>query len=138
MVIFLHSGPPLFYLILIPLFAAGLFTPGLIRTLRSGDRLLSALYSDHRNIWENLGCPRGWSWEPSGLHLLGHLRSLSFPRYVLKNPNPEWLSETPELAVNYREYYQGTRRWNYVAAPICMTAILLIFVAVIVLNQSAR
>jgi hypothetical protein len=119
-------------LIPIPLLSFLIFIPGLIRTLRLKDQLYERLYTEHRELWQSLGRPRGWQWSPPDTWASSH----GFRDSVrwLSRTDPPWLAEAPELRDLFYEYRTGSRHWNFVAMPIFFAG-LLVFGLVAVLNH---
>lgn len=103
------------------------FFARLARTHWLKDRLLECLYSDHRGIWESLGCPCGWQWSPPGRFVWV---TFSFPWEWLRT-EPDWLANAPELRELFHRVRAGTREWIFRAMPImvAMWAITMLIVA---------
>ncbi|HEX8372495.1 MAG TPA: hypothetical protein VF585_06925 [Chthoniobacterales bacterium] len=91
------------------------------------DRLLRQLYTNHREIWEAVGRPRGWRWSQMSFSMF------IFPGSWLRR-DPDWLERTPELRDNFQKIREGYREWNFVAVPVFVCTGLLFALVVKLLN----
>jgi hypothetical protein len=97
-----------------------------VQTLLRRDRFLVRLFSEHRDLWNALGGPRGWQWAPPrGARPPANSPSIYFDWFSASEPS--WLSAVPELLSDYRMVRAGIRRWTFVAMPTLVLAGIVFF-----------
>jgi len=97
--------------------------------LRRKDRFLARLFSEHRDLWDALGGPRGWQWSPPrGARAPYNSPTLHFEWWSAGEPS--WLLRGPGLRGDYLSVRLGVRRWNFVCMPVFVGSALLFFLLV--------
>lgn len=101
--------------------------------LRRNDRFLARLFSEHRDIWDALGGPRGWQWSPPlGERAPANSPSIYFDWF--SRAEPSWLLSAPDLRADYLVIRRDIRRFNFVVFPLFIRAAV-VFVLLIAITQ---
>jgi hypothetical protein len=118
------------FLFITPTFVTLGFFAREARNLWLKDRFLERLYTDHRDIWESLGSPRGWQWRPPERIPT----AFATMPWVWSRTDPNWLERTPELRDPFRRVRSGVREWNFRAMPL-MIALWVLFGTIVTYLQ---
>ncbi|MDB6123720.1 MAG: hypothetical protein JWQ71_2713 [Pedosphaera sp.] len=120
------------FLIPVPILATLWFGARHYLNLKLQDGILKSLYTDHHEIWKQLGEPSGWQWSPPGKF---------FPSgshfHCFDMEDPEWLVQAPELKESFYRLRKGIREFSFIGMPIIVATWILFFVIVGMLQKSA-
>src|SRR5579862_6565526 len=103
-------------LLIFAIASAVAFFISVLRTNILVDRMLKKLYSSHRELWESLGEPKGWTWAPPGG--VPHPFQRLWPGMASREKEPAWLDCAPDIRLDFRQWQKEARRANYVFFPL--------------------
>lgn len=114
------------FLALCPILAIGKLSFDAFRMFELQDEILRELYEKYRDLWESLGKPTGWQWQPKG-------EAVNYRQPKLLNSeekNAFWLSKAPTVIERYRMQQALSQRIIRVDLPVLAVG-LFVFVVLI-------